>query len=66
MGIDTRGVQGNAPVDPTAAPIDTERRRERRDHRKEKKEAARPPEPSPADDDAATIAPQGAKIDVRA
>jgi hypothetical protein len=66
MGIDTRGVQGQPPVDPTATPIDTERRRERQDHRTKKKAAPPPIPPAPADDDAITIAPEGAKIDVRA
>jgi hypothetical protein len=66
MGIDTRGVQGQTPVDPTATPIDTERRRDRRDQRPKPKKAAPPPPPPADDDDAITIAPEGAKIDVRA
>jgi hypothetical protein len=67
MGIDTRGVQGQTPVDPTATPIDTERRRERQDHRPKPKKPAPPAAAAPTEeDDAITIAPEGAKIDVRA
>lgn len=67
MGIDnTRGVQGQTPVDPTATPIDTERRRERRDDRPKPKAAPARAAPAAEDDDAITIAPEGAKIDVRA
>jgi len=66
MGMDARGVQGQTPVDPTATPIDTERRRERKDHRPKAKTAVRAAAPQADEDDAITIAPAGAKIDVRA
>jgi hypothetical protein len=65
MGIDTRAVQGQPTVDPTATPIDAERRRERKEQRP-KRRATPPVSAPPSDDDAITIGPEGAKIDLRA
>jgi hypothetical protein len=65
MAIETTRVTGQQPVDPTATPIDTDRRRDRRD-KSAKPKAARVAAPVDDEDDTVTIAPAGAKIDVRA
>ena len=65
MPIETTRVNQPA-VDPTATPIDTERRRERRDQRPKRAVRAGDQPAGEHDDDTVTIAPEGAKVDVRA